>query len=280
MARRLYSLLNTSASAMGSGSKCAPISADCPAADAGVLRERAAFWSPVLFVACPDSNHRGKKFLISRNWNTRVVVCVWPAAVTQKLPPLLRAARSSPSTSIMDRNRYMTFTDCQSSPATMRWSGVHDTLQTNPGKPRPINPMAGAFSFGLAFGAAAPRCLMASTSTTATSISIGRRSARCARDCVGSAGRKRPLAPVPPIGIFSLTGLLSIHIENYGPGAMLMDVAPLGRASALSERPASSCGIHKLTCLAKKCSEAVLPLRRRFRTRSTGPGADKHRRRR
>jgi hypothetical protein len=76
MARRLYSLLNTSASAMGSGSKCAPISADCPAADAGVLRERAAFWSPVLFVACPDSNHRGKKFLISRNWNTRVVVCV------------------------------------------------------------------------------------------------------------------------------------------------------------------------------------------------------------
>jgi hypothetical protein len=68
----------------------------------------------------------------------------------------------------------MTFTDYQSSPATMRLSGVHDTLQTNPGKPRPINPMAGAFSFGLA---------MASTS-------IGRRSARASRACVSKAARR------------------------------------------------------------------------------------------
>jgi hypothetical protein len=55
------------------------------------------------------------------------------------------------STSVTDRQRDMTFTDYQSSPATMRSSGVHDTLQIHPGKPRPINPMAGAFSFALAW---------------------------------------------------------------------------------------------------------------------------------
>jgi hypothetical protein len=67
-------------------------------------------------------------------------------------PPARAMDRSEgwPRPSPSPWQRDMTFTDYQSSPATMRWSGVHDTLQIHRGKaPADYPSLAGAFFFRL-----------------------------------------------------------------------------------------------------------------------------------